>query len=111
MSDKASTKGISLNQSEWDWADTRAKELLLDPKSARSDYFRLLVDLDKKFRFSLHAHKTDRKWHLFEEGEPYITSTQASGSKPVDPGGGPPDNLTRNTGAGPDSTVSARAAG
>jgi hypothetical protein len=88
MEDKASTKGISLNESEWEHADARAKVLKLDPRSARSDYFRLLIDLDRHYVFSKHPHQSDGKWHLYPES-PVSQVAEA----PASYGGHPPNVL------------------
>lgn len=65
--DKSRSFGVSLTHSDWDFIAERGKELNLDARSARSDYIRLLVDLDRKKRFDIHPHRRDRTWHLYPE--------------------------------------------
>lgn len=76
MGSKAKTNGVSLSEDDWIFVDKRAAELKLEPRKARSLYFQLMVDLDRRMRFTKHGHRGDGQWHLYEERqEPYGVGT------------------------------------
>ena len=77
MAQNTEVKSLSLPHNDWDFADERAKELGLPARSGRSDYFRMLVDLDRRVRFKKYPHLEDSSFRFYPETMPLAAEEQA----------------------------------
>lgn len=111
MGKTSDARGVSLpvNETGWPFVDARIAQLRL---RGVSEYFQLLVDLDRQMRFGKHLH-SDGSLHLFTEAamaaespQDYYGPRKAGESPPGDP----PVKSSRIRGGGPAHRVPKSAA-
>jgi len=77
MAQNTEVKSLSLPHEDWTFADQRAKDLGLPARSGRSDYFRMLVDLDRHTLFKKYPHLEDSSFRFYPETMSIAAEEQA----------------------------------